>query len=410
MEKPKTINFVVTANLADSLARITLEWSKQLVNKKYRIIISYPFISHIDFIRWNISQKVNNSNYKNTKYSFLLLIKLVRIYKLRLFSGIIKFIFGLYKWEGRKMGSIPMEINFNPFFILPTNQNMPVADYLIVINGCYFIPHLIHLSKDKGEIIGSLHINYLAAKNDPSPVVRGWLEHDLAISKKLNIRILAESQRSKKAAEDLGVKIDDCIPPGVNCEEFSDSGRRGNISPIVILLFCATKPQKGLDFGCDVIAKLREDSTVLEKVKFYSVGCPENQMKPEYRDLFDFHYGYLHRNDFRDALKEADIFLWPEQYSGFASPPLQAMACGCALVTTYIDGTEEYATHEENSMTAMPDDLEKMENNVKRLILDTELRDKIRENGLLTVKNYTWEAAGDKLVKFLNEPAPIIDN
>ena len=402
--KYKTINFVVTANLADSVARITLEWSKQLINNKYRIIISYPFISHIDYIRWNISQQVNNSNFKSTKYSFLLFIKLVRIYKLRLFSGIIKFIFGLYKWDGYKMGSIPKEINFNPYFSLPTNQNMPPADYLIVMNGCYFIPNCIHLSKDKGEIIGSLHINYLAAKNDPTPVVRDWLEHDLAISKKLNIRILAESQRNKKVAEDLGVKIGNCIPPGINFEDFSDSGRRGNVSPIVLMLYCASKPQKGLDFGCDVIAKLREDSTILEKVKICSVSGPTNLMKQEYQELFDFHYGYLDKMAFHDILKEADIFLWPEQYSGFASPPLQAMACGCAVAMTIIDGTEEYGVHEENSMMAMPSDVETMVNNVNRLIREVELRDRIRKNGLLTVKNYSWEASVDKLVKFLNEP------
>ena len=80
------------------------------------------------------------------------------------------------------------------------------------------------------------------------------------------------------------------------------------------------------------------------------------------------------------------------------------MACGCAVAMTIIDGTEEYGVHEENSMMAMPNDVETMVNNVNRLIKDVELRDRIRKNGLLTVKNYSWEASVDKLVKFLNEP------
>jgi glycosyltransferase involved in cell wall biosynthesis len=267
------------------------------------------------------------------------------------------------------------------------------------MNGCYFIPHCLSLAKEKGEIIGSLHINYLAAQKDPSPTFRDWLEHDLEISKKLNIRILAESKRNKKVAENLGVKISKSIPPGINYEQFSDSGRRGNIPILNIMLYCIPGLNKGLDFGCQVIKRLKEDNLITNKFAFSSIGLPTL----EYQYLFDNQYGYLHGNDYPNALKEIDIFIWPEQYSGFATPPLHAMACGCALVTTLIDGTEEYGIHKENCMMAMPDDLETMVNNVKKLITDVKLRDKIRENGLQTVKNYSWESSVDKLIGFLEE-------
>ena len=108
---------------------------------------------------------------------------------------------------------------------------------------------------------------------------------------------------------------------------------------------------------------------------------------------------YFHKT-LPDALKESDIFIYPSLHDGFGAPPQQAMACGCALATTRIPGTEEYGVHEENCMMSTPNDVETMTNNVKRLIWNSELRDKIRDNGLKTMKKFSREISTNQLIRF----------
>ena len=100
--------------------------------------------------------------------------------------------------------------------------------------------------------------------------------------------------------------------------------------------------------------------------------------------------------------QQTDVFIYPSLYEGFPAVPLEAMACGCALATTLVSGVEEYAAHGENCMTAAPGDVEAMFRNVQSLILDTNLRDRVREGGLRAAGRYSWKAATDRLVEFLN--------
>ena len=52
-------------------------------------------------------------------------------------------------------------------------------------------------------------------------------------------------------------------------------------------------------------------------------------------------------------------------------------------------------------MMAFPNDVETMTANVKMLIQDSNLRDRIRENGLATAKKYSWNGSTEQLIRFL---------
>jgi glycosyltransferase involved in cell wall biosynthesis len=71
-----------------------------------------------------------------------------------------------------------------------------------------------------------------------------------------------------------------------------------------------------------------------------------------------------------------------------------------------VAGVEEYAVHRENCMVAMPNDVRTMVSNVKMLIQDYKLRDKIRENGLSTAKKFSWDLVTDELINCLSQLPP----
>ena len=61
-------------------------------------------------------------------------------------------------------------------------------------------------------------------------------------------------------------------------------------------------------------------------------------------------------------------------------------------------------------MVCAPEDVEAMTDNIRRLISNAELRDRLRERGIFTAKQYSWERAADRLLEFFGAlSAPSVD-
>lgn len=87
-----------------------------------------------------------------------------------------------------------------------------------------------------------------------------------------------------------------------------------------------------------------------------------------------------------------DILIWPSHSEGFGVPPVEAMACQCAVVTTDNGGSEEFAFHEKTALVSPPRDVEALARNIVRLAKEVELRRRLAETGCDWVrKHITWE-------------------
>ena len=106
----------------------------------------------------------------------------------------------------------------------------------------------------------------------------------------------------------------------------------------------------------------------------------------------------------RRIYNSCDIFLCPSWREGFTLPPAEAMACRCALVTTDIGGTSDYAIHGKTALVSPPKNPEKLAENLKKLLSDKGLCKKIAQDGYKYVKRFTWDRAVNKMEKlFLKE-------
>jgi glycosyltransferase involved in cell wall biosynthesis len=123
---------------------------------------------------------------------------------------------------------------------------------------------------------------------------------------------------------------------------------------------------------------------------------------PEAYALFDRDFGYLSGDRVVEAYESTDIFISPSLCDGFSMVLIEAMASGCAVVTTVVGIAEEICEHGKNCMLSKPRDVDKMVKNVRSLIDDTQLRDSIRESGLDTARDFSWEASSDSLLRVLN--------
>ncbi|MDP3244352.1 MAG: glycosyltransferase family 4 protein [bacterium] len=389
----KVINFVLASNNASSITRLTAEYANALADKGVQICISYPVFSYWDYFIWRVEREANflpfllNSVYRFLKFWRYMAIPAV---KMAIKSK------GLY-WQGSVIHKMNQRVKMNRFWVLPSARNMPAADVMIVMQN-YLIPRLLFLPANKGRIIGSIHMDYQEMLKDRDETSRDWWKQFLFIDQQLHVPRFAVSEAAKKSAEALGISVDCVINNGINPSEFNNTGRSNQDTiPLRVMLFCALLFEKGQDFGCEVVRELKRIYDG-KQVKFVSIG----QVKDEYKNIFDENLGYLHGNDYISAYQRANIFIYPSLRDGFPAPPLEALACGCALATTAVQGVVEYGVSGKNCLMAEPNDVGGMVENVQQLIEEPFLRESLRREGLETVKKFTWEGCAKRLIDFIN--------
>lgn len=111
----------------------------------------------------------------------------------------------------------------------------------------------------------------------------------------------------------------------------------------------------------------------------------------------------LPQPEFAQLLGTMDIFVHASQFEGFGLPPLEAMACKCAVIATYV-GASDYLLDGYNALVVPPGRPDKIAAALTRLANDTGLRQTLAEGGIQTVRNgYTWEHTVDRLEEALAE-------
>ncbi|MEW6675150.1 MAG: glycosyltransferase family 4 protein [Nitrospirota bacterium] len=95
------------------------------------------------------------------------------------------------------------------------------------------------------------------------------------------------------------------------------------------------------------------------------------------------------------------IFLSSSIAEGFALPPAEAMACGCAVVATDSGGIREYAEHEKTALLSPPRDPEALAKNLLRLLKYDDLRIQLAKAGHKRIQEFTWDQSTDLLEQFL---------
>lgn len=96
----------------------------------------------------------------------------------------------------------------------------------------------------------------------------------------------------------------------------------------------------------------------------------------------------------------ADIQITFSTAESFPLPPLEAMACHTAVITTPY-GTEDYAVDRENCLLVKPGDISDLKTAIRLLIEDETLRNKLADNGVLTARKFTYERQTIKLETYL---------
>ncbi len=224
-------------------------------------------------------------------------------------------------------------------------------------------------------------------------------------SYKLPLRKITIAEWLRHLIEDkFGERIDGVIPNGVNFDIFfRDGDRREAGEQINVLMPYRPMVWKGFDDGLDAFERIR---TRYPNTHFAVFGRPvtigEKRKLRRLPEWIEFHDSKSDAQ-LRELYNETHIFVLPSWIEGFPLPPMEAMACGCALVTTDAGGFADCLTNGKNAFLVPIQEPDALAQSVCRLIDDASERRRVAHNGYEFVKRFTWEDAAAKLEAILTK-------
>ena len=111
--------------------------------------------------------------------------------------------------------------------------------------------------------------------------------------------------------------------------------------------------------------------------------------------------GYVREEDKIPIYKLSKVFVFPSLYEGFGMPVLEAMASGIPVITSNVSSLPEVA----GDAAIKVDPLNEIEifNAYEKILLDSNLREKMIQAGYQQSKKYSWRESAIKLEKIYRD-------
>ncbi|MBC7333755.1 MAG: glycosyltransferase family 4 protein [Actinobacteria bacterium] len=119
----------------------------------------------------------------------------------------------------------------------------------------------------------------------------------------------------------------------------------------------------------------------------------EEREKSPYKEDILF-IGRVSDEDLCQLYNQAELFVYPSIFEGFGLPPLEAMRCGLPVIASDCPSLKEVVG--DAGILISSNDFEAISENVIKLLLDNNLREKLKEKSLSQAKKFSWEKTAIK--------------
>ncbi len=157
---------------------------------------------------------------------------------------------------------------------------------------------------------------------------------------------------------------------------------------------------KGAKYVIECIRKLLEDT---KDAKIIAYGdYKEENIPSDIKDRITYYYRPS-RKVLVDLYNHSMVFVLPSIVEGMPLPPLEAMACGCAVVVTDNGGINEYINDGINGIICPIRDSNCLYEKIMLLINDITLRQKLIQYGLETAQKFSYDNMNKNFVQLIKK-------
>lgn len=217
------------------------------------------------------------------------------------------------------------------------------------------------------------------------------------------------SNALKQSAEQAGFKVShaEVIHPGISTQQYVGEVKSASLPGNRLLLVANLDSRSGALTAVKALQLLREEKLDVS-LNIYGRGdsgyiaelrsfVAQHQLPVEFQSISNIN------RDLPAIYRKHDVLLhtteWNEPYS---LTPMEAMACGLAVIGTAAGGAGELFRHGENALAYMPGDEGELASRIQQLVQQPDLRYRLAENAQQEVlAKYNETAVADRIENFL---------
>ncbi|MHC4551326.1 MAG: glycosyltransferase family 4 protein [Planctomycetota bacterium] len=257
------------------------------------------------------------------------------------------------------------------------------------------------VSFENGEVaiaVGSTHIPELLAIDEPIYKLHychglpGDTSSQLYANLKYPIDCIAVSDSIAPTLEaESGRKVIDIVPNGIKADEYFLEERfpRDGVG-----LIFAGQYEKAPKETLEILSFLKE---ARPERPFYVFG---KERRPEPLSSQQY-WRFPTVTKARGLYNRCKVWMVTSRNEGFSLPVLEAMVCGCVVVSSKHDNATGLISHEKNGFLVDFADKEAYLHYIDMIFNDPALAEQIVEESQKTVAQYRWDRAADKLEEVL---------
>ncbi len=191
-----------------------------------------------------------------------------------------------------------------------------------------------------------------------------------------------------------------------NIEEIKKAKEKYNIptNKKYIFSLCTLEPRKNLIKAVKTFIKFIQKNNIEDLIfvlgggqwDYFIVQLEQeiNNFK-EYKDKI-IKAGYIDDEDLAPLYSGAEWFIYTSQYEGFGLPPLEAMSCGCPVITSNNSSLPE-VVGDAGIMIDWDSDEQHIQA-YEKYYFDSNLRKENSQKGLLRAKKFSWKNCVDQML------------
>jgi glycosyltransferase involved in cell wall biosynthesis len=183
------------------------------------------------------------------------------------------------------------------------------------------------------------------------------------------------------------MQLDDSyrVPAAIDMNRFRSTVPIAARPKRVAMLYNTASGKGGAD-GISALGIARREIPDLEAVLFGVSGRPSGL--PEW---IEYVQNPTPAQLVENIYNGSALYLCPSHSEGWHLPPAEAMACGCAVVSTDISGVGEYAEHQRTAILSAVGDVEALGSSMVALLQNEPERCRIARAGTSRIGHCSWE-------------------